>query len=305
MEQCFQTTPRKDSERIFPINVSLLRKTLPRLSSLASLHLTWTEDPRKDMSDAFGRTFKEITSVSLAYDEIVEVQQCVLHTLTSSNVRLKSLILEPFLFSELAMPSTLDPQALVAFSSITDLSISLLRTQGPLEQDILEYFISLLPNLTNLALRAISPNQTLRDVRFLPEIHLQHLEKIDLRCMQFRLDGFKVFLRKHSTTIRQISLVSLDGVSSSRGPLKIDWDAIFRTIRAEFDNLESAYINGMFRQERANGQTLGGQVFFHDKNTIEEGCFDERYYMEGEIMERYLVCGGKYPLPQWTGTWMK
>ena len=271
----------------FPIDLGLMRRVLGRLANLKVLHLTWTD------TTCCGQAFDPATTADILRNEVPQVQQAVLGTLSSHDIRLSTLILEPFMFSEIALPSSLDPQCMNVFGSITTLGLDIVYTKKPFQQDTLEYFLSLLPKLRHLRIRAIPADWAPQDITFLPETHFEHLESLDLRCLHFRLDSFAVFLRKHSKTVKHLSLVSLDGLSPPDSPCEVFWDLIFLLIKAECDSLESAVIDGVFRQEG-----LGSQVFYkHDGDVPHR--FREQWAMKGDVMEKFLVEGGQYPLPKW------
>lgn len=269
-------------------SLASLRRALCRLENLRVLRLTWNNSPWREP------TLDPVASVELCRSKMSYIQQCVLHILPNTNIRLHQMIIEPFMLSHLALPSSLDAHVMDAFSVLTTLRLDLLYLKEPFQQGTLEYFLSFLPNLKELRLRAIPSDWAPEEIDFLPATYLKNLESLDLRCLHFRLSSFAMFLSRHSKTIKHLSLVSLDGLSPPWNPCVISWDLIFLMINAKFENLESVFINGVYRQEG-----LGSQVFYQESEKENIGYCRDGWAMRADIMERFLLDGGKYPKPAW------
>lgn len=269
-------------------SLASLRKALCRLENLRVLRLTWNNSPWTEP------TLDPVASVELYRSKMSYIQQCVLHILPNTSIRLHQLVIEPFMLSDLALPSSLDAHVMDTFSSLTALRLDLMYLKESFQQGTLEYFLSFLPNLKELRLRAIPSDWAPEEIDFLPATYLKNLEILDLRCLHFRLDSLAMFLSRHSKTIKHLSLVSLDGLSPPWNPCVISWDLIFLMINAKFENLESVFINGVYRQEG-----LGSQVFYQESEEEDIGYYRDGWAMRADIMERFLLDGGKYPEPAW------
>lgn len=269
-------------------SLASLRRALRRLGNIRVLRLTCNNSPWTEP------TLDPVASVELYRSKMSCIQQCVLDTLPNTTIRLHQLVIEPFMLSDLALPSSLDAHVMDVFSFLTSLRLDLVYMKEPFQQGVLEYFLSFLPNLKELRLRAVPTDWAPKEIDFLPATQLKHLESLDLRCLHFRLDSFAMFLSRHSKTIKHLSLVSLDGLSPPWNPCVISWDLIFLLISAKFQKLESVFINGVYRQEG-----LGSQVFYQESEKEKTGCYRDGWAMRADIMERFLVDGGKYPEPVW------
>ncbi|CAM1511405.1 Fc.00g089180.m01.CDS01 [Cosmosporella sp. VM-42] len=274
------------------LNIKAFQQALNRLPHLDSLHLTWIECPWEDKSHETGELFDPVASIQLAGKEVTKMQQWVLEALENFDICISRLVLEPLVVSDLAIPSSLDAKAMMSFERITELGLTILHTEEPFQQDKLEYFLSLMPNLADLRIHALPGDQTPSDLEFLPRTYLPYLQKLDLQGLPLRLDSFAAFLHDHCKTITELRLGSLNGQSPSENPSTADWDMIFRLIQQECTELRHVSINGIFKQE--------GNVslaFYHPNDPISV-LDDGLWTMSAEAMEKYLLQGGAYPQPK-------
>ncbi|KAI6759209.1 hypothetical protein HG530_009889 [Fusarium avenaceum] len=272
--------------------LDLVIPALKRLPNLNTICLTWTHcpwDDHFDISDVFDRE----KSLEMASNEIYDTQDAVLEALLQRNTPMKSLTIEPFLHTELTIPSGLKANVSTVLGSVTQLHLEVQYEIVLFEPKRLDDWISLMPNLRDLRVHSCPVNNPAPDIDFFITKRLKNLEKLDLSCLQFNFVNFSRLIANHASTLKEVRLESLWGWCDPFSAEEIDWDMMFQLMNKKLEVLEKVRINGTF------SDNVGWhQLFFHGDLIWAEALAR----IMGEIsepLETFILKGGEYPRPRW------
>ncbi|KAF9774877.1 hypothetical protein IL306_007075 [Fusarium sp. DS 682] len=289
--------PYLETQDVFlgPVDLplDLVVPAIMRLPNLDTVCLTWMQSPWQEYRE-IDDLFSAEESMELPGDEMLELQQAILDALLRRNLPLKSLTIQPIIHPDLTLPSTPDDKISTVFGSVTQLHLDLKYNLRRFKPDRLDYFISLMPNIRDLKVRATPVTFGARDIDFYITKKLPHLEKIDLTCLHIGFVNFAHLITEHGPTLKEVQLQSLYGWCDPFTPTEIDWDTIFKLMKEKLEVLETVRISGRFCDN------VGWfQIFYRNKEP-EVNKFGRMLGEKSGRLEKYLLEGGEYPQPVWT-----
>ncbi|KAF4970105.1 hypothetical protein FZEAL_10113 [Fusarium zealandicum] len=263
--------------------LDLVVPALMRLPNLDSVSLTWVEILWGDYGENT-TAFAHADSVTLAGDEIFEVQQSIIEALRIRNMPLKSLTLEPLIHQKLTMPSTLDDWAINVFGSVERLHLVLDRNVEFMP-DRFEHFVSLMPNLRKLRM----DSYLMSDADLPLQMHFRHLEQLEVRFLKVHIGHFAAFLLRHAQSLKQISLRTMHGVDDPSTPLSLNWKRVFKHMSDDLDKLEVVRLSGRFITD------TGEHMSYYRVDDLKSN----QVYLPGPkdsaVVEKYIIEGGECP----------